>query len=108
MGHPRFYELLEEMKKIHDRKNSDYSKKEDPLSNFRQVEEFGIPAWVGVLVRITDKYSRIVQLTNKALNGEEAEVKEESIKDTLVDLANYSVIAVILFEEWLKQKELDE
>jgi hypothetical protein len=62
----------------------------------------------GVLVRITDKYSRIVQLTNKPLNGKEAEVKEESIKDTLVDLANYSVIAVILFEEWLKQKERNE
>jgi len=32
-------------------------------------------------------------------------VKEESIRDTLVDLANYSVIVAILFEEWLKQKE---
>jgi len=60
-----------------------------------------------VLVRIPDKYSRIVQLTNKALNGKEAEVKEESIKDTLVDLANYSVICVILFEGWQKQKKLD-
>jgi hypothetical protein len=82
---------------------SSYSKASDPLSNFKLVEDFGIPAWVGVLVRLSDKYSRIVQLTNKALNGEEAEVKEESIKDTLVDLANYSVIAIILFEEWLKE-----
>ena len=87
---------------------SDYSKASDSLSNFKLVEEFGLPVWVGVLVRISDKYSRIVQLTNKALNGKEAEVKEESIKDTLVDLANYSVIAVILFEEWQKQMEKDE
>jgi len=65
MGHPRFYQLLEEMKKIHDKKNSDDTKASDPLSNFELVEDFGIPAWVGVLVRMSDKYSRIVQLTNK-------------------------------------------
>lgn len=105
MGHPRFYQLLEEMKRIHDRKNSDYSKKGDPLSNFRLVEEIGMPAWLGVLVRITDKYSRIVQLANKALSDEEAAVKDESIRDTLIDLANYCVLCVILFEQWSTEKE---
>ncbi len=31
-GHPRFYELLEELKELHGRKNADYSKEEDSLS----------------------------------------------------------------------------
>jgi len=103
--HPRFYELLEEMRRIHDKKNSDYSKSGDPLSNFRLCEDFGIPAWMGVIVRISDKYSRITQLASKILQGENAAVKDESLKDTLIDLANYSLLAIILLEEWLKSKK---
>ncbi len=103
-GHPRFYELLEEMKRIHDRKNSDYSKKGSPLSNFLLAEDLGIPAWVGVLVRISDKYSRITSLTSKALEGNEPSVTDESLRDTLIDMANYSLLAIILLEDWLKTK----
>ena len=101
-GHPRFYELLDEMKQIHDRKNADYSKDEDPLSNFRIIENIGIPAWMGIVVRLSDKLSRIMQLTRKALEGHEAEVKDETIKDTLLDLSNYGVLCAVLYEEWVK------
>ena len=99
MGDPRFYKLLEEMRRIHDAKNSDYSRADDHLSNFRMCENFGIPSWLGVMVRISDKFSRIARLSSKMMEGKEAEVKDESIEDTLIDLANYCLIAVVLLEE---------
>lgn len=95
-GHPRFYELLELMKETHDKKNSDYSDDEDPFSNFRECEKFGIPAYKGALVRMSDKWSRIINLINK---GGKHKVKDESITDTLIDLANYALITTILIEE---------
>ena len=94
-GHPDFYKLLDKMAEIHSAKNHDYSKgQKDPLSNFRMCEGFGIPAWKGVLVRISDKFSRITQLSTK-----EAEVKDESFEDTLLDMANYCLLCIILRRE---------
>ena len=91
----RFYELLEEMKRTHDAKRHDYASTEDVFANFRHCEIAGIPAWKGVAVRISDKFSRIMGFARK----ERLEVKDESIKDTLVDMANYALIALILYEE---------
>lgn len=53
-------------------------------------------------MRLSDKLSRIMQLTRKALEGREAAVKDETVKDTLIDLANYSILCTILYEEWVK------
>lgn len=94
-GHSRFYELLWEIAEIHGRKNKDYAGTEHPLSNLKESERFGIPAWKGTLVRMSDKWDRIVNL---AKHNNPA-VKSESITDTLMDLAVYSLLAIILFEE---------
>ncbi len=91
----RFYQLLEEMKKTHNAKRHDYATVEDVFANFRTCEMAGIPAWKGCCVRIGDKFSRIMGFAKK----EKLEVKDESIKDTLVDMANYALIALILYEE---------
>jgi len=80
------------MADLHSRKNSDYAGSQDPLSNFRRAEQFGIPAWKGALVRMSDKWSRIVTLATK----EQAEVRDESFEDTLIDLAVYSLLTIIL------------
>ena len=93
-GHPKFYKLIEELKEIHSSKNHDYAG-QDPLSNLKMSEAFGIPAWKGTLIRMSDKFARIVQLANK----EENLVKDESIIDTLKDLAVYSLLCIILYEE---------
>lgn len=93
-GHPDFYKLLEELKEIHSRKNHDYAGK-DPLSNLKMSETFGIPAWKGTLIRMSDKFARIVQLANKGENL----VKDESIIDTLKDLSVYSLLCIILYKE---------
>jgi len=101
-GHPRFYELVDEIRDLHQKKNHDYSSDHDPLANFKLCEEFGIPAWLGCLVRISDKYSRIVQLAS----GKEAQVKEEAITDTLRDLSVYSLLCIILYEEAQRKEKI--
>jgi len=94
-GHPRFYELIEAMRNLHDRKNADYSKTGDPLSNFRLCRAFGIAPWKGALVRMSDKWSRITELA-----GDKTEkVADEKITDTLMDLAIYALLTIILREE---------
>ncbi len=98
-GHPRFYALLEELSALHSRKNHDYAG-DDPLSNLRVSEQFGIPAWKGTLIRMADKWSRITTFAAK----DRLEVKDESVKDTLKDLAVYSLLALILFEEGEKEE----
>jgi hypothetical protein len=91
-GDPRFYALLDEMAALHSNKNHDYATTDDPFSNFRRCEAFGIPAWKGVLARMSDKWSRIEQISN----GKEP--KNESLRDSLIDNAVYSLICVLLME----------
>ena len=97
----RFYELIQTMKDTHDAKRHDYANTDDVFANFRTCEMAGIPAWKGCCVRIGDKFSRIMGFAKK----EKLKVKDESIKDTLIDLANYAIIALILYEE--EQEEID-
>jgi hypothetical protein len=92
-GHPRFYELIAEICELHASKNHDYAKDSDPLSNLRRAESFGIPAWKGVCVRLTDKWSRIEELSK----GKKP--NHESLRDSLIDNAIYSLLAIILLEE---------
>lgn len=93
-GHPRFYQLLREMEDLHNRKNANYATDENPLSNFEECEGFNVPAEVGTMVRMSDKWSRLKQL----MKGKKDEVGE-SIKDTLMDLAVYCLIEIILIEK---------
>lgn len=96
-GHPLYYQFLEKAAGIHHRKNQDYAGNGDPLQNLRESEQFGIPAWKACLIRISDKYSRIRTLT---LKGEQnAQVVDESLDDTLFDLANYALLTLVLRAE---------
>lgn len=102
-GHPMFYDLIIEMCKIHEVKNKSYGIG-NPLGNFMECERFGIPAWKGALVRITDKVSRIYNLTGKMNDPEYADAfKMENLEDTLIDLANYSLLCLILLREAKKK-----
>lgn len=92
----RFIELLEVMKDIHTRKNAGYSGDcSDAFGNFRKAELFGVSAFQGCLVRMSDKFMRVASLTKNSNN----EQVGESIKDSLIDLANYAIIGVCLYEE---------
>lgn len=93
MRNPAFGKVIAEIQQLHDAKNSDYAVDGDPLSNFRRCEALGVPAFKGVLVRMTDKWSRIEQLANGKTP------KNESLRDSLIDNAVYSLLAVILLDE---------
>lgn len=85
--------LCDELKEITVRKNADYTGAggDNPFHNFTQVESLGICSTSqGFLTRMTDKLSRIASLT---VTGKQM-VKDESIEDTLKDLANYSLIMI--------------
>jgi hypothetical protein len=90
---PKFHALLEELASLHDAKNHDYAKDTDPYSNFRRAEAMGVPAWKGVLVRLTDKWSRIEQIAAGKTP------KNESLRDSLIDNAAYSLLAICLLDE---------
>lgn len=92
-GDPRFYGLLEEIAELHSRKNHDYSKTSEPLSNFHRSQELGVEPWRGVLVRMSDKWSRIEQLAGGKTP------KNESLRDSLIDLAVYALIDILLLED---------
>lgn len=95
----KFLERLEQLYKgnvdISRRKNADYAGPTDPFANFRVCEALGIPAEVGLLVRMTDKLSRIGNLIKP---GAIAKVQDESVLDTLADLANYAMILRMFLE----------
>ena len=90
-----FYKLLDQMKEVHNAKRHDYASKEDVFKNFRTCEMADIPAWKGVAIRIGDKFSRLMSFVKQ----EELKVKDESIRDTLIDMANYAIICAILYDE---------
>ena len=50
---------------------------------------------IGVIVRIGDKISRLNSITKNGINM----VNDESLRDTLIDLHNYSAMAVMLMDE---------
>jgi hypothetical protein len=82
-----FKEITTKMLKLYIAKNKDYG------NSFEQsLNKFGIVAGI---VRMGDKMNRIESLSTK-----EAQVKEESIKDTLIDLANYAIMTLI----WLNKQ----
>jgi len=89
----RFHEILDELGELHDRKQQDYGVENDPFANVRSSEAFGIPGWVGAALRGNDKMKRIQAF---ALKGALA---NESLEDSLRDLAVYAIIALVLLEE---------
>ena len=84
-----FESVLGEMKELHAKKDKDYGS-----AFHKSFEEFGVTAGV---VRLNDKMERVKSLVK---NGK-AEIKDESLLDSLEDLACY---AVMLYVE-LKNKE---
>ncbi len=65
------------------RKNADYG---DAFA------KYGV---VGVLIRMEDKLQRAMSITKNGINI----VKDEGLRDTLIDLHNYSAMALMLLDE---------
>jgi len=50
---------------------------------------------IGVLMRIEDKIQRSLSITKNGVNL----IKDEGLKDTMIDLHNYSAMAMMLLDE---------
>lgn len=85
-----FEDVTLELRSIYDAKNRDYG---DSFS--KSFEEEGMAM---VRIRLGDKFNRLKNLTR----GAEQQVKDESVRDTLMDLANYAIMTVMELD---KQKE---
>ena len=73
------------------RKNTDYGD---------SFADYGV---VGVLVRMSDKIKRYMSVSNNGISL----VNDEALRDTLIDLHNYSAMAIMLMDEKSPNK-LDE
>lgn len=78
-----FKKITDSMFETYKKKNADYGSSFDDL-----FDEFGMTS---ALLRMKDKYNRLKSITEKG----EIQVKDESVEDTLLDLANYAVLTVI-------------
>ena len=75
-------EICKELNQIYRDKNHDYG------DSFGETfKKLGI---ISAVTRITDKVNRLQSLCTKG-----QKVEDESIRDTLMDLANYSIMTVI-------------
>jgi hypothetical protein len=83
-----YQHLLANLEETYKNKNNDYGN-----SVADTYEKFGN---LSFLVRITDKYNRLLTLCNP--NAPEQKVKDEAIEDTILDLANYCLL-------WLVERE---
>lgn len=92
-GDPRFHRLLAEIAELHDRKQADYGTDGDPFANVRASQDWGVPAWVGTMIRANDKVKRL----QAAAQG--STLVNEGVEDSLMDLATYALIALVLYRE---------
>jgi hypothetical protein len=78
----KFSEILLEMRETYEKKNSDYGN-----SFAETIQEFGfIPA----VARINDKMQRV----KKMVKGEQMNINE-SMRDNLLDIANYCILTIM-------------
>lgn len=92
-------EMVSREEELINQKNADYAAdNSDALANFYAVERLGLcSAEQGILVRLCDKFKRIINVTNKGTTA----VEQETVKDTISDARNYLAIleAVIVDKE---------
>jgi len=83
----KFRKIANELADLYEKKNNDYG------------DSFG-ETWkklgnVSALTRMSDKFNRLLSL----MKGKDQQIKQESIKDTLIDLAAYSIMTIIEIED---------
>lgn len=79
--------LLDDMHDLYIKKNADYGN-----SVHDTYEKYGL---VSFLVRMEDKLNRVRNLNKDNVKISDAKVKDEKIEDTLMDLANYAILAIM-------------
>lgn len=86
-----FKDILMEMQELYERKNKDYGN-----SFSDTIKEFGfIPA----VARINDKFNRVKNM----VKGQQMNIKE-SLRDNLMDIANYCILTIIELDSRIQDK----
>ena len=81
---------VEQLKKIQKEGLELFTKKNKDYGD--AFAKYGV---IGVLMRIEDKIQRSLSITKNGINL----VNDEGIRDTLLDLHNYSAMALMLLDE---------
>lgn len=89
----RHKELCKQLNKTYEAKNHDYG---DSFGD--TYKKLGLTS---ALVRISDKYNRLMSLGS----GKKQRVNDESIRDTLLDMANYCIMTVMELDREVYNKE---
>lgn len=82
---------------LYAKKNSDYGDSFHALF----VEE----GMASARIRLSDKLSRFKRLTKDPYSQQ---VRDESIRDTLIDLANYALMTVLELDEMIADEKAEE
>jgi hypothetical protein len=103
-GHPMFYKILENLAKLHSDKNKQYATKDNPLGNFTRtaalcsklfnpkIKNKPLAMALCYMAKQVDGVYEIV--------GEGKEGTVDSLKDKFSDIAVYSIICMILIDEY--------
>jgi len=81
---------VEQLKKIQNEALELFTKK-----NIDYGDAFAKYGTIGVLMRIEDKLQRFMSITKNGVNL----INDEGIRDTLIDLHNYSAMSLMLLDE---------
>ena len=88
-----FLKVVTEVVTLHTKKQADYGVESDPWANIRCSEPYGIPAWVHASTLVDHKSRRIQSFVTKG------KLTNESVRDSLLDRAVYSLAALVLYDE---------
>lgn len=88
--------ICEEIHYLYVQKNQDYG------DSFHQT--FMEEGMAMARIRLGDKLSRFKSLTRSGIQ----QVKDESIRDTLIDLANYAIMTVLELDDQKAEEHADE
>jgi hypothetical protein len=93
-GTDAFVAVLEELRSLHLRKTLDYGVDEDALANIRNsADVINVPAYAGCVLRMADKMQRLRSFFRRG------EVEFDGVEDTLLDIAAYAAIALVVYRE---------
>lgn len=92
----RHADICHEINDLYARKNHDYG------DSFHQT--FTEEGMAMARIRLGDKLARFKSLTKSGVQ----EVKDESIRDTLIDLANYAIMTVLELDDLKMEGTPDE
>lgn len=101
-GHPAFYQIVEEIAALHEKKNRQYAMPDDPLGNFRRTGQIiakmlkpGIdPTLASCLSFMSKQVDGVYEMF-----GEGKTDTPDQLEDKLQDIIVYGIIALILVRE---------